>query len=258
MREPRSQPTPRRAERTAARRQLVRRRLRIGIAAGLVAAAVVVLWVGRPPPAPRRALLVAVGPTLADSARISGDPGPARWREGVPVGWAPTRQGAVAAAAAYGRLLSSRWFLTDAARRERALAVMAAPGSLGVLETAQRQLAGALASGPFGMGLGQPSVTSVLTLAYLGWRLDGFQERELARVALWAVVVAGNNASVPPEAVWTTSTLVLRRIADDWKLQDAQTIPGPVPVGGQVQPSTPIDLVAAMRDFEAFADVPLG
>ena len=173
------------------------------------------------------------------------------------MGWAPTRQGAVAAAAAYGRLLSSRWFLTDAVRRDRALTILAAPGSLAGLQTAQRQLAGALASGPFGMGLEQRGVTSVLTMTYLGYRLDSYQD-DLARVALWAVVVAGNDANLPPEAVWATSTLTLRRVADDWKLESAQTAPGPVPIVGQVEPSTPADLVAAIRDFEAFADVPLG
>jgi len=61
----------------------------------------------------------------------------------------------VAAAAAYGRVLSSRWFLTDPARRDRALAAMAAPGSLTELETAQQGMAAAVATGPFGLGLGR-------------------------------------------------------------------------------------------------------
>jgi hypothetical protein len=71
-------------------------------------------------------------------------------------------------------------------------------------------------------------------------------------------VVAGNDANLPLQALWATSTLTLRRADDDWKLESAQTVPGPVPVVGQTEPSTPAQLVAATRDFEAFADVPLG
>jgi len=253
-----STPIAGRAERTAARRRIVQRRLRFSAAAALVAAAIAVIWVGRPPSPPRRALVVGAEAALADSARITGGVGPARWVDGVPVGWTPTRQGAVAAAAAYGKVLSSRWFLTDAARRDRAMTAMAAPGSLAELETAQRGLAAAVATAPFGMGLGRQGVASVLTMAYLGYRLDTYQEHDSARVTLWAVVVAGNDATLPPQALWATSTLTLRRVDDDWKLEAAQTIPGPVPVVGQVEPSTPADLVAATQGFEAFTDVPLG
>jgi hypothetical protein len=253
-----SEPTASRAERTTARQRAVRRRLRYALVAALVAGAVAVIWLGRPPPPLRRPLAVQAAPALADSARITGDVGPVRWVDGVPVGWAPTRQGAVAAAAAYGRVLSSRWFLTDAARRDRALTLMAAPGSLAALQTAQGGLAKAVASGPFGVGLGERGVASVLTMGYLGYQLDAYREHDVARVALWAVVVAGNNANLPPQALWATSTLTLRRVDNDWKLEGAQTVPGPVPVLSQVEPSTPADLVAATQRFEAFADVPLG
>jgi hypothetical protein len=202
--------------------------------------------------------MVVANPTLADSARITDHTGPARWVDGVPTGWAPTRQGAVAAAAAYGRVLSSRWFLTDPARRDRALAAMAAPGSLPELETALQGVAAAIATAPFGLGLGQGGVDSVLTMGYLGYRLDAYQEHDSARVRLWAVLVAGNDANLPPQALWATSTLTLRRADDDWKLESAQTVPGPVPVVGQTEPSAPAELVAASQDFEAFADVPVG
>ncbi len=255
-----STPIPNRAERTAARRQVVRRRLRMAAAETLVAAAVVaVIWAGRPPSSPRRALLVVDPPTPAtDSARISGGIGPAHWVDGIPAGWAPTRQGAIAAAAAYGKVLSAKWFLSDSARRDRALTAMAAPGSLAELETTQQGLAAAVGAGPFGVGLGQKDVASVLTIAYLGYRLDSYREPDWARVRLWAVVVAGNDASLPPQALWATSTLTLRRAYDDWKLERAETTPGPVPVVGQVEPSSPAELVAAANGFEAFTDVPVG
>ncbi len=254
-------PIPHRTERTAARQRIVRRRIRLVLAATLAAAAVVVLLVGRPSPRSHAALVVADQPGLADSARITdevrlaGEVGPSSWVDGVPVGWVPTREGAVAAAAAYGKVLSSGWFLSDAARRDRALVTMATPGSLAALQSAQRGLAAAVAAGSFGSGLGRHAVASVLTTGYMGYRLDAYQEHESARVRLWAVVVAGNDANLPPQALWGTSTLVLRW-AGDWKLEGAQTVPGPVPIYGQVEPSTPADLVAAIRGFEAFADVP--
>jgi hypothetical protein len=115
-----------------------------------------------------------------------------------------------------------------------------------------------VATAPFGLGLGREGVASVLTMGYLGYRLDAYQQHDSARVRLWAVVVAGNDANLPPQALWATSTLTLRRADDDWKLESAQTIPGPVPVVGQTEPSAPAELVAATQGFEAFADVPLG
>jgi hypothetical protein len=252
--------TPSRAARTAERQRIVRRRVRLVLAATLAAAAVAVLVVGRPSSRSHAALLVTPEPD-ADSARIIGEVrpavevGPSAWEDGVPVGWVPTRQGAVAAAAAYGKVLSSAWFLTDAVRRDRALVAMATPGSLAGLRSAQRELAAAVAARPLGSSRGRRVVSSVLSTSYLGWRLEQFRERDSARVALWAVVVAGNDANLPPQALWGTSTLTLRW-SGDWKLEDARTAPGPVPVYGQTEPGTPAELVAAIRGFEAFADVP--
>jgi hypothetical protein len=254
-------PTPNRAERTAERQRIVRRRLRVALAAVLAAAAIAALVVGRPSSRSHAALLVTHGPDTSDSARIISEvvpaagAGPSAWKDGVPVGWVPTRQGAVAAAAAYGKVLSSSWFLTDAARRDRALVAMATPGSLATLQTAQRELATAVAARPLGLGRDSREVSSVLTTSYLGYRLEQYREHDSARVVLWAVVVAGNDANLPPQALWGTSTLRLRW-AGDWKLEDARTVPGPVPVYSQTEPSTPAELVAAIRGFEGFADVP--
>jgi len=57
-------PTASRAERIAARQRVLRRRLRYAVAAGLVGAAVVVIWVGRPPPALRRPLVIQTASAL--------------------------------------------------------------------------------------------------------------------------------------------------------------------------------------------------
>ena len=253
--------TPSRAARTAERQRIVRRRVRLALAAALAAAAVAVLVVERPSSRSHAALLVTPEPDASDSARIigeirpAGEVGPSAWEDGAPVGWVPTRQGAVAAAAAYGKVLSSAWFLTDAARRDRALVAMATPGSLAALQQGQRELAAAVAARPLGSGRGRRVVSSVLSTSYLGYRLEQFREHDSARVALWAVVVAGNDANLPPQALWGTSTLTLRW-SGDWKLEDARTAPGPVPVYGQTEPSTPAELVAAIRGLEAFADVP--
>jgi hypothetical protein len=254
-------PTPNRAERTAERQRIVRRRLRLALAAALATAAIAALVVGRPSSRSHAALLVTHEPDAGDSARIiseippAAEVGPSAWEDGVPVGWVPTRQGAVAAAAAYGKVLSSSWFLTDAARRDRALVAMATPGSLATLQTAQRELSAAVAARPLGSSRGRRVVSSVLTTSYLGYRLEQYREHDSARVVLWAVVVAGNDANLPPQALWGTSTLRLRW-AGDWKLEDARTVPGPVPVYSQAEPSTPAELVAAIRGFEGFADVP--
>ncbi len=203
---------------------------------------------GRQPAAP---LAVVVGELRGSKAC-----GPTGRLNGVPVGWAPTEQGAVAAAAAYAKVLSARWFLTDpnGQRRRRAVAAMAVPERAGALAASQDRLARQVLASPFGAGLGRRGVSSVLTTAFLGYRTEAYTATT-ARVALWAVVVYGNDGGLAPQALWTTSTLSLRWAAEDWKLEDVATTPGPVPVHGQDAPSLPRDLLAAAGGLKGFTDV---
>jgi hypothetical protein len=189
---------------------------------------------------------------MLDSAGINA--GPARWEACVPVGWPQTEQGAISAAAGYARVLSEPWFLTDADRRRQAVAAMAASHTRPGLQAAQDQVAAGITRGPFGAGLARRGVHSVLRTSLLGYRVDRYTP-VAAEVALWAVVLYGNDGGLVPQALWVTSTLRLVW-AGDWKLAGALTVPGPVPVHGQATPSAVRELIQAAEDFKEFSYAP--
>ncbi|HWD45299.1 MAG TPA: hypothetical protein VHM23_16605 [Actinomycetota bacterium] len=174
----------------------------------------------------------------------------------MPVGWAQTEQGAIGAATGYARVLSALWFLADADRRHQAVAAMAAPGALLELQAEQDQVAAGIARGPFGAGLTRRGVRSVLRTNLLGYRVDRYTPTA-AEVALWAVVLYGNDGGLVPQVLYATSTLRLRW-AGDWKLVGAVTVPGPVPVHGQATPSGVRELIQAVEHFKEFSYAPAG
>jgi hypothetical protein len=205
---------------------------------------------GAPSPTlPSRAVAVAVG----DSPGIT-DRAP-RWVDGVPLGWTQTRQGAVAAAAGYAKVLSKHWFLTDTVRRRRAVAQMATPEAVAQMRASQDALASAMARGAFGAALARQGVTWLLHTSLLGYRVDNYTPTA-AEVALWAVVVYGTDGGGPlPQALYATSTLRLRW-AGDWKLVAASTVPGPVPLPGPATPTPAAELIRAAGTFTEFGDAP--
>lgn len=222
--------------------------------AGLTVGVLVGRGLDRPDsPAPPMAI-IGPSPTSPDSGGISQ---PAvRWEDGVPVGWPATPRGAVAAAAGYAKALSALWFLTDAARRSRAVARMAAPEALGGLQVSQDVIARSIASGPLGAGLRRHGVATLLRTSLLGYQLRSYSPTQ-AQVALWAVVLYGNDGGLAPQALYATSTLRLRWVGD-WKLVQVSTVPGPVPVQGQATPSPVAELIGASRRFQEFDDAPHG
>jgi hypothetical protein len=113
-----------------------------------------------------------------------------------------------------------------------------------------------IARGPFGAGLARPGVRSVLRTSLLGYQVDHYTPAD-AEVALWAVVLYGNDGGLVPQALWVTSALRLRW-AGDWKLVGTVTVPGPVPVQGQATPSAVSELVDAAERFKEFSYVPAG
>jgi len=217
------------------------------VAGGLVAQP----WSGPGPAAPT-ATVGDGAVVICDSAGIAALP--ARWVAGVPVGWPHTRQGAVGAAAGYARVLSAGWFLAESGRRHRAVAAMGAPEALLGLQAAQDEVAAGIARGPFGAGLARRGVRSLLRTSLLGYRLDRYTPGE-AQVALWALVLYGNDGGLAPQSLYATSTLRLRW-AGDWKLVEAATAPGPVPVQGQATPSAAGELLQAAERFKEFDYAP--
>jgi hypothetical protein len=230
-----------------------RRRWLIAVAAvAVLAGALVVRPWSRPGPAAPTTAVRDGAVVITDSAGIA--PLAVRWAAGVPVGWPQTRQGAVGAAAGYARVLSAGWFLADVGRRHRALAAMAAPEARLGLQAAQDEVAARIARGPFGAGLARRGVRSLLRTSLLGYRLDRYTPHD-AQVAMWALVLYGNDGGLAPQSLYATSTLRLRWTGD-WKLVEAATLPGPVPVQGQATPSPAGELLQAAENFKEFDYAP--
>jgi len=233
------------------RRMRPRWLIAVAAVAVVVGGLVTQLW-SRPGPAAPTTAVRDGAVVICDSAGIAALP--ARWVAGVPVGWPHTQQGAVGAAAGYARVLSAAWFLTEAGRRHRAVAAMGAPEALLGLQAAQEEVAAGIARGPFGAGLARRGVRSLLRTSLLGYRLDRYTPGD-AQVALWALVVYGNDGGLAPQSLYATSTLRLRWTGD-WKLVEATTVPGPVPVQGQATPSAAGELLQAADRFKEFDYAP--
>jgi hypothetical protein len=179
----------------------------------------------------------------------------ARSVEEASTGWPRSRQGAVAAAATYAKTLSERWFLTDAGRRHRAVDAIGAPEAVSKLQASQDVLARAVARGAFGAALTRRGVASLLRTSLLGYRVDRYTSSE-AEIALWAVVLYGNDSGgALPQALFATSTLRVRW-ADDWKLVTVSTVPGPVPFPGQGMPTPAATLIRVADGFKEFSYAP--
>lgn len=162
-------------------------------------------------------------------------PGPARSIAGVPVGYARTRAGAVAAATNYLTVLSSDAVLNDG-RRDAAIRAMAtssfAPTFLKQTAAANTQLE----RGPLGAGLRRGAPT-VFQAGQLGYRVDSYSA-DAATVGIWNVALIGNATTVAPLVAWQTNTFQLRW-AGDWKLAGYRGEDGPTPAVPRGSATTP-------------------
>ncbi len=204
------------------------RGLSTGAALGLVAALIVGLIVGR-----------ATGADHCRSrcARGQGqDAGPSRLVSGVPVGYAHSRRGAVAATLNYGAVLAGPAFLSTS-RRAQALAVVASPR---YARQVQRSAAPALEQvghGPIGAGLraGEPTLFESAPISYRVLRYS----REQVVVAVWGIALVGNATAVQPQADYQTTTSTLAWINGDWKFVAGRSDEGPVPALSSTAKPTP-------------------
>lgn len=184
-------------------------------------------------------------PALADAARAA-DAGPARMTNGIPSGFARTRDGAVAAAAAFvctGQALVD----LDPLSVEDAVRSMAASASADrqVADTQNqlRRTRDALASGE------GPIVFHQAVAAY---RVEAF-DPDRARVAVWNVGVLTRDGVAPPQAGWAISTFDLVWERDDWRIWSEAVVPGPAPVlNDSTAPATPAQFVQSLDGFVDF------
>ncbi len=174
-------------------------------------------------------------PTEPPQSGEDQDRGPGPWTiddDGIPMGFARTRVGAVAAAASY---VATGQALLDLPPTQLPRAIRRFAST----ETAERQIAVLTdqldaVRDVLSAGKGR---TRYLQAA-LATRLESFNE-DRASVAVWSIGVLWRSGAADPQAGWTTSVFDLVWEDDTWKVW-AETItsgPAPAPNGG----TAPVD-----------------
>jgi len=176
--------------------------------------------------------------------------GPGPWRSvaGIPVGFARSPSGAVAAAGNYLTVLSRTvlprapwsWGQAIHALTTAPLSARAVAGS-----AQSAQIAARLASGS----------SLYLGSWLLGYRVWSYSP-DRARVAVWNVGVMTSTVGVVPPT-YSTTTCTLRWVDGDWKISHSRVSPGPTPPSSasitQAQATT---FTAAADQFRSYRDVP--
>lgn len=177
------------------------------------------------------------GAQSSPSPGSTGRPaGPTRTVAGVPVGYAHSREGVVAAAANYGVALAGPLFLDDA-RRVAAIRQIGTPGYVKRILPAAASAVRQLKASPIGQGLRQGAGT-VYEGAPLAYRVVSYAPDQ-ARVQIWSLALLGNDAGVQPQATFGTTTTTLRWQDGDWKFDAAASDAGPTPALSRGQTPTP-------------------
>ncbi len=175
----------------------------------------------------------------------------------VPVGWAHSQAGAIAAATNYTAVLSSE-LLFDSAKRRLAVDAIAAPEARGQLRRAldataktvaaalTRSMGSATASAPL-----DPEKVLFQTIP-VRYRVD-LCDGAHARISIWQTGVAGyQDSSLPVQEAWGVTTVELRWVDEDWKETDATVQDGPAPVADGTPPTLTPVLVREAQRFKEY------
>jgi hypothetical protein len=181
-------------------------------------------------------------PDEGQSARVG--PGPYDEVNGVPVGYAHTEEGAVAAAANFSLIAGRDEFLNQR-RLERAMQTLAAPS--------WRAAASKEAQNGFTYIVDTYGDDADLSSSIMAYEVADFDPGHVS-VKLWVVSVASGSKRRNVEEVWATQTIRLTWF-DDWKVSDLETQVGPSPI--DLPSSESRDASLPMRDFQEFRSAPV-
>lgn len=180
--------------------------------------------------------------TPSPSAPGARGPGPHDELNGVPVGYARTEEGAVAAAANF-TLLTAKDSLLDQDALVLAMETLAAPSWVSEAQMQARN--------------GYKFITSRygndanIAGAVLRYDVANFSSDQ-ATIKLWAVSVASGSKRPNVEEVWSILSVDLEWANGDWRVTGSESEPGPAPIdlpGGAPQQSA-LDVMEGFDEFE--------
>jgi len=175
--------------------------------------------------------------------------GPSRSLAGIPIGFAHTEPGAVAAASNYLTVLARS--LVPEARWSWAQVIRA----LTLPPLSARAIGAGAESAQVAARLASAGASLYVGSWLLGYRVWSYSPTQ-AMVTVWSMGVMTSSIGVVAPA-YSTTTCTLRWADGDWKISDAQVSPGPTPPsspdanGAQVAAFT-----AAAGQFSSYHDVP--
>ncbi|MGW3928698.1 hypothetical protein ACWECC_11410 [Streptomyces microflavus] len=173
-------------------------------------------------------------------------------KDGVPVGYPRTKDGAAAAAVNYQVARSSPGYFTDQALRHQVLKTVMTSTALGSQQAQDDQMAkGLLAS----LGVTEQTAPDmVMRAASLGTSVRSFSE-DTATVKVWMSEVVGvptEQSKMPVSGTWSTYTLILQWQDGDWKVATIDLADGPTPlVAPDQSASSTQEMRLANKEFGA-------
>lgn len=161
---------------------------------------------------------VSTAPSRSSPAPTqTASPGPTRLTNGVPVGYAHTQQGAVAAATNFARVLASTPLLIQPDALRTAYATVATPTQA---EAFRRMADQAIAVFNNRLQLvtnaarGAATVVQAYPLTYTVRSYTAAQ----AAVDVWAVTVIAQQGTTVPLSLWGSTTFQLQWVNGDWRV----------------------------------------
>ena len=172
--------------------------------------------------------------------------GPTTDEDGIPLGYARTEEGAIAAAANFN-LLSGRDDLLDREALTNAMQTFAAPSWK--VEAADQ------AENGYEYIVETYGEDAEVSTAVLRYDVSDFSP-ERAVVKLWTVTVLSGSARPNVDEVWGIVTINLEWVDADWRVGGIESSPGPAPVDlPSSEPAQPAR--ALMEDFDEFEGAPV-
>jgi len=177
---------------------------------------------------------------------------PTQTANGVLTGYQDTQSGAEAAASNYVAAYVSE-AMVHTSQRHAMIQAIADPAIAPHLQSELDTAFGAAARG-YGLDAnGNPPAGQTLVYRGVpaGVRVDSYTSTK-AVVDVWTCTIdgiAGNGSTFPVSSTWSTLTLTLTWVDNDWRWNDFGQVDGPTPVGGTQQASSATDLQKAAEQF---------